>query len=42
VVKFYNGELYWPNHEVSGVYPDTMRDNWHRVERAVQGCDKPA
>lgn len=42
VVKFYNGELYWPNHEVSGVYPDTMRDNWHRVERAVQNCDKKA
>ena len=42
VVKFYNGELYWPNHEVSGVYPDTMRDNWHRVERAIQSCDKKA
>jgi|GEM_PF-6131433 hypothetical protein len=42
VVKFYNGELYWPNHEVSGVYPDTMRDNWHRIERAVQNCDKSA
>lgn len=42
VVNFYNGELYWPNHETSGVYPDLARDNWHRVERAVHGCDKPA
>jgi hypothetical protein len=42
VVKFYNGELYWPNHTSSGVYPDVMRDNWHRIERTVQGCDKPA
>lgn len=42
VVKFYNGELYWPNHEVSGMYPDTMRDNWHRIERAVHNCDKTA
>ncbi len=42
VVKFYNGDLYWPNHEVSGVYPDLARDNWHRVERAVQNCDKVA
>lgn len=41
VVKFYSGDLYWPNHEVSGVYPDIMRDNWHRVERAVSSCDKP-
>lgn len=40
VVKFYNGDLYWPNHEVSGVYPDLARDNWHRVERAVHNCDK--
>jgi hypothetical protein len=42
VVKFYNGDLYWPNHESSGVYPDVARDNWHRVERAVHGCDKAA
>src|SRR5437879_4093680 len=21
VVKFYNGDLYWPKHEVSGIYP---------------------
>ena len=40
VVKYYNGDLYWPDHEVSGVYPDIARDNWHRVERAVQNCDK--
>ncbi|MET1027922.1 MAG: hypothetical protein ABWY00_12185 [Dongiaceae bacterium] len=42
VVRFYNGDLYWPDHEVSGVYPDIARDNWHRVERAVQNCDKVA
>jgi hypothetical protein len=42
VVKFYNGDLYWPNHTSSGVYPDIMRDNWHRIERTVKGCDKPA
>lgn len=41
VVKFYNGELYWPNHTSSGVYPDLMRDNWHRIERTVRSCDKP-
>jgi predicted small secreted protein len=40
VVKFYNGELYWPRHDVSGVYPDLARDNWHRVERTVHNCDK--
>lgn len=42
VVSFHNGDLYWPDHEVSGVYPDLARDNWHRVERAVQNCDKTA
>ncbi|TXH34800.1 MAG: hypothetical protein E6Q98_18130 [Rhodospirillaceae bacterium] len=42
VVSFHNGDLYWPDHEVSGVYPDVARDNWHRVERAVQNCDKTA
>lgn len=42
VVKFYNGDLYWPDKEVSGVYPDIARDNWHRVERAVHNCDKVA
>jgi hypothetical protein len=40
VVRFHNGDLYWPDREVSGVYPDIARDNWHRVERAVQNCDK--
>jgi len=42
VVRIYSGDLYWPNHAVSGVYPDTMRDNWHRMERAVNSCDKSA
>jgi hypothetical protein len=42
VVKFYNGDLYWPRHDVSGAYPDLARDNWHRVERAVHNCDKGA
>lgn len=38
IVKFYNGDLYWPEHQVSGVFPDMARDNWHRVERALQTC----
>ncbi|WP_374373400.1 hypothetical protein [Dongia sp.] len=38
LVKFYNGDLYWPEHQVSGVFPDMARDNWHRVERALQAC----
>lgn len=42
IVKFYSGDLYWPSNQVSGVYPDLMRDNWHRAERAVQNCDKAA
>lgn len=38
IVKFYNGDLYWPVHQVNGVFPDMVRDNWHRVERALQAC----
>ncbi|HET6157028.1 MAG TPA: hypothetical protein VFE34_01665 [Dongiaceae bacterium] len=37
-VRFWNGELYWPNHTVSGVWPDAMRDNWHRFEAAENAC----
>lgn len=42
VVKFYSGDLYWPDNEVSGVYPDIARDNWHRAERAMQTCNQAA
>lgn len=38
LVKYYNGDLYWPTHQVSGVFPDMARDNWHRIERALQAC----
>lgn len=38
VVKFYNGDLYWPTHQVSGVFPDMMRDNWHRGDAAIKSC----
>lgn len=38
LVKFYNGDLYWPTHQVSGVFPDMARDNWHRVEDALRAC----
>lgn len=38
LVKYYNGDLYWPEHQVSGVFPDMARDNWHRVEQALQTC----
>jgi hypothetical protein len=38
LVKYYNGDLYWPTHQASGVYPDMMRDNWHRVEAALRAC----
>src|SRR5262249_38139172 len=38
LVKFYNGDLYWPTHQVNGVYPDMARDNWHRMEKALQTC----
>jgi len=38
VVSFWDGDLYWPNHTVSGVWPDVMRDNWHRFEAAENAC----
>lgn len=38
VVSFWNGDLYWPNHITSGVWPDVMRDNWHRFENAENDC----
>jgi hypothetical protein len=38
VVSFWNGDLYWPNHITSGVWPDVMRDNWHRFENAENAC----
>ncbi|HET7851862.1 MAG TPA: hypothetical protein VFK91_03845 [Methyloceanibacter sp.] len=38
VVSFWNGDLYWPNHITSGVWPDVMRDNWHRFETAENAC----
>jgi hypothetical protein len=37
-VRFWNGDLYWPDHRVSGVFPDVMRDNWHRFEWAERDC----
>ncbi|HEV8391401.1 MAG TPA: hypothetical protein VGQ35_16235 [Dongiaceae bacterium] len=37
-VRFWNGDLYWPNHITSGVWPDVMRDNWHRFEAAENAC----
>ena len=37
-VRFWNGDLYWPDHRVSGVWPDVMRDNWHRFEGAHKAC----
>jgi hypothetical protein len=37
-VRFWNGDLYWPDHRVSGVWPDVMRDNWHRFEAAQNAC----
>jgi hypothetical protein len=37
-VRFWNGDLYWPDHTVSGVWPDVMRDNWHRFEAAENAC----
>ncbi|HEY1382914.1 MAG TPA: hypothetical protein VGF43_04830 [Dongiaceae bacterium] len=39
VVSFWNGDLYWPNHITSGVWPDVMRDNWHRFEAAENACE---
>jgi hypothetical protein len=43
-VRFWNGDLYWPDRMNSGVWPDTMRDNWHRFEAAGKACepDPPA
>ena len=42
-VTIYNGNLYWPRRNTSGVFPDFLRDNWHRTERAVLECtDKSA
>ncbi|MEZ5830988.1 MAG: hypothetical protein R3D05_07385 [Dongiaceae bacterium] len=38
-VRFWNGDLYWPNHITSGVWPDVMRDNWHRFENAENDCE---
>jgi len=37
-VTIYNGDLYWPRRNTSGVFPDFLRDNWHRTERAVAAC----
>jgi hypothetical protein len=41
-VRFWNGDLYWPDHRVSGVWPDVMRDNWHRFEWAERDCQPMA
>jgi hypothetical protein len=41
-VTFYNGLLYWPRRNTSGVFPDVARDNWHRAERAILACDTPS
>lgn len=41
-VTFYNGLLYWPRRNIGGVFPDVARDNWHRAERAILACDRPA
>lgn len=38
VVKFYNGDLYWPTHQVNGMFPDMARDNWHRADAAIKSC----
>jgi hypothetical protein len=38
VVSFWNGDLYWPHHTASGVWPDIARDNWHRFEAAENAC----
>ncbi|MGH6892191.1 MAG: hypothetical protein ACREEP_08040 [Dongiaceae bacterium] len=42
IVSFYDGDLYWPNHTSSGVWPDVMRDNWHRFEAAENACQPTA
>lgn len=41
-VRFWNGDLYWPDHRASGVFPDVARDNWHRFERAQRDCQPTA
>ena len=41
-VRFWNGDLYWPDHRVSGVFPDVARDNWHRFEWAERDCQPDA
>jgi hypothetical protein len=41
-VTVYQGNLYWPNHVTSGVFPDVARDNWHRAERAILQCNAKA
>ena len=41
-VTIYNGNLYWPRRNTSGVFPDFLRDNWHRSERAVLACSNRA
>ncbi|HKP24553.1 MAG TPA: hypothetical protein VJV39_11870 [Dongiaceae bacterium] len=41
-VRFWDGDLYWPDHRVSGVWPDVMRDNWHRFEAAERDCQPTA
>lgn len=42
ITRFWNGDLYWPDHRVSGVWPDVMRDNWHRFEAAQNACQPDA
>lgn len=42
IVSFWNGDLYWPHHMSSGVWPDVMRDNWHRFEAAEKACQPAA
>ena len=42
VTRFWNGDLYWPDHTTSGVWPDVARDNWHRFEAAQNACQPKA
>jgi hypothetical protein len=39
-VTYYDGQLYWPRRTINGVFPDFLRDNWHRAERAILLCDR--
>ena len=39
-VTYYDGQLYWPNRMTSGLFPDYLRDNWHRAERAILQCER--